>query len=230
MFDIYDNQKFKYVNKNRLVELDYDHSQYKSDFLDYFQKNIRNEKYSGWGQTTDKNGIKQGATKYHIDYGPWGHMQDWIWLCHKFEALMKDAGCYLDFNEFKHTLKFTFIEMEEQSNLFIHTDTYIREGAAVIIPLAGITEIDLYEDDEKNPHIPGKRIDTRNYTSPCLLNPNEFHGVRNFVDGVDGYRLMLKVHLLVINYPMLIESFSNPVKVLRFDPPWDYKRGTPQKI
>lgn len=226
MIDIYDNEKFKYVNENRLVEIDYDHSEYKNDILSYFEENIRNEKYGGWHGGTNPDGTKEGAETYHIDYGPIDHMKDWIWLCNKFEALMKDMGNHLDFNEFKHTLKFTFIKMDKQSNLIPHTASFIRAAASVNLPLMGVTKIDLYEDG-KNPRKPGNMIDTHHYTSPILLNVNQFHGVRNFID---EDRMILKVHLPVVSYPMLVESFRNPVKVLRFDPPWGNGRGTRQII
>lgn len=211
---------FKYYNYNRLAEINYDAGREIAELNSFFDNNIE-EKYG------KLNGGDAALQTFHIDYGDPDEMEDWMWLTEYFENLMESMGSELDFNEFKHTLKYDFIRMAPHQVLPPHTASYVRAMCSVNIPMRGKTVIDLYEDHEENPHKAGKHIAKHHYTSPILLHVNQFHGV---INDCDETRMVLKVHLPVVPYFKLVHSFYEPVNIFNFDMPWTYDRGTPHRI
>jgi hypothetical protein len=213
---------FKYENPNRLYEVDYDCKR-ASERLDlFFRKRIDNDYYS------DVNGGDENPINtYHVDYGITRQYKDWMWLCKFTEDLFRDMGSKADLNEFKHTLKFDFIRMPSAKVLAPHTASYLRAACSINVPIRGKTVIDLYEDHPDDPHREGRKIASHRYTSPILLNVNQFHGVYN---KSNSERMVLKIHLMVLPYDRLVKSFSEPVRCFDWDPPWSYKRGTTQRI
>jgi hypothetical protein len=212
------SDKFKKVFDNRLAEINYDATLEIQAINDFFSAEIDNGYY--------KN-VTGGQTTYHVDYGNISEMKHWIALTDIFEQLMKNMGSSLDFNEFKHTLKYTFIRMPPHGVLPPHTASFIRAMSSVNVPLRGKTIIDLYEDSMEDPHVAGEYLDNHHYTSPILLNVHEFHGV---VNNSDKERMILKVHVPVIRWKDVLDSFSKEVKVFDFDVPWSNTRGTRQRI
>ena len=217
-------EPFKAKFENRLYELNFDAWAYRQIIVNYFENTIPDEVQSEIG----------GQGIWHIDYGGVREMPHWIYLAEVFERMMKDAGSCLDFNEFKHTLKFSFIEMAPHSELKPHTASFVRAMSSVNIPLQGKTVIDLYEDHPHDPFIAANRkLESHQYFNPILLNVNQFHGVRN---QSNERRLVLKVHLPIVSYRRLVASFEFdglfPIFEGKFDEgmPWSNKRGTKQKI
>ena len=216
---------FKRRFGKRLVELDFDCTGYQKKINTFFKKRIENKYESGIG----------GQRTYHIDYGDADQMVDYIWLSKMFGEFLKDTNCMLDLNEFKHLLKFTFIRMDAQTDLPPHTASFIRSMSSINIPLTGRTRIDLYEDHHEDPQTFGNIITCHHYTSPILLNVNQFHGVRN---NVDEERMILKVHLGAVSMKKLIEGFQVPqavqrsyeVKIFDHEMPWSNTRGSKQRI
>lgn len=213
--------KFKYELPNRLYEINYDHSAEKKELDDFFSERIDNEYYD------DYTGGGAKVRTYHIDYGLPKHQEDWIWLANYSERLFKSMGSQVDFMEFKHTLKFDFIRVGPGEILPPHTASYIRACCSVNVPIRGRCKIDLYEDHRRRPHLHGQKLARHEYTSPVLLNVNQFHGV---VNDEDTERMVLKIHMMVLPYDRLVKSFSEPVKCFDWQVPWSYERGTPQKI
>ena len=212
------SDKIKKVYDNRLAEINYDASSEIESINHFFNTEIDNGYYK------NETG---GQTTYHIDYGNISEMKHWIHLTNIFQKLMNDMGSSLDFNEFKHTLKYTFIRMPPHSVLPPHTASFIRAMCSINIPLRGKTIIDLYEDNKDDPHTYGNHIDSHHYTSPIILNVQEFHGV---VNDLPNERMVLKVHIPIIRWQDVLDSFSKPIKVFPFDVPWSNERGTYQKI
>lgn len=212
------SDKFKAEYGKRLTEINYDASKEIADINNFFDEKINNEKFR------DSTG---GQETYHIDYGDISEMDLWIELTSKIVDLMKNMGSQLDFNEFKHTLKYTFIKMEPHGILPPHTASFIRAMCSINVPLRGITKIDLYEDHPGRPHRHGKFLVKHHYTSPIILNVNEFHGVEN---DCDQERMILKVHFPVVQYHQMKKSFDEPVKIFNEPMPWSYDRGTKQRI
>jgi len=210
---------------NRLIELDFDCSTYASDINNFFDDKIENKFEDNTG----------GQQTYHIDYGDISQMKEWMWLANMFDGFLKDTNCMLDLNEFKHLLKFTFIRMWPRGVLPPHTASFIRAMSSINIPLRGRTRIDLYEDNPDDPQTHGQSLACHHYTSPILLNVNQFHGVRN---NVDEERMILKVHLGAVSMKKLIEGFQVPqavqrsyeVKIFDHEMPWSNTRGSKQRI
>jgi hypothetical protein len=216
---------FKRRFSNRLIELDFDCITYAIEIDDFFNDKIERKFEDNTG----------GQQTYHIDYGDIGQMKEWMWLANMFGRFLKDTNCMLDLNEFKHLLKFTFIRMPPQSNLPPHTASFIRSMSSINIPLRGRTRIDLYEDHHEDPQTFGNTIACHHYTSPILLNVNQFHGVRN---NIDEERMILKVHLGAVSMEKLIKGFQVPqavqetyeVKIFDHEMPWSNTRGSKQRI
>tara|TARA_B100001094_G_C18135165_1_gene774629 strand:- start:243 stop:923 length:681 start_codon:yes stop_codon:yes gene_type:complete len=219
--DAFKPSPFKYEFPNRLYEVDYDHTAEQIELEDYFDTHIDNPYYD------DVNGGKVALRTYHIDYGIPKQYKDFMWLGDYTDRLFKAMGSQVDINEFKHTLKFDFIRMEHGHILPPHTASYVRACCSINVPIRGRFKIDIYEDNEENPHTYGKKLDRLEYTSPILLNVNQFHGV---VNDEPEERLVLKIHLMVLPYDRLVRSFSEPVKCFDWTVPWSNKRGTKQKI
>ena len=212
---------FKYENPNRLYEVDYDVSVKGKELDDFFTAEIDNDYYD------DVNGGDAALRTYHVDYGIPKQYDHWKWLANWTGELFKDMGSQVDFNEFKHILKFDFIRMAPENVLPPHTASFVRACCSINVPLRGTCKIDLYEDDVNDPHKAGKHLDRHHYTSPILLNVNQYHGVIN--DAPDE-RMVMKIHLMTLPYDRLVKSFYEPVKNFDFDVPWSYTRGTKQKI
>lgn len=212
------SDKIKKVYGNRLAEINHDISGEIESINAFFDEHIDNDRYK-----KDTG----GQITYHIDYGDIDEMQHWIFLTNTVEQLMKDMGSSLDFNEFKHTLKYTFIRMPPHGVLPPHTASFIRAMCSLNIPLRGKTIIDLYEDGKEDPHRSGDYIASHHYTSPIVLNVQEFHGV---VNNSDDERMILKVHIPIIPWQDVVDSFSKPIKVFDYDVPWGNVRGTRQRI
>ena len=214
-------REFKKRFGNRLVELDFDHKigEYQQLINDFFNKHIEHKFEDNTG----------GQQTYHLDYGDISQMKEWIWLANTFGAFLDETKCMLDLNEFKHLLKFTFIRMPPHGDLPPHTASFIRAMSSINIPLRGRTRIDLYEDNPDDPQTHGKSLECHHYTSPILLNVNQFHGVRN---NIDEERMILKIHLGAVSMEKLIKSFqtSQVVKIFDHEMPWSYERGTKQRI
>ena len=212
-------RKFKRRFGNRLVELDFDCTEYQKKINTFFNEYIEHKFEDNTG----------GQQTYHLDYGDISQMKEWIWLANTFGEFLKDSNCMLDLNEFKHLLKFTFIRMPPHGDLPPHTASFIRAMSSINIPLRGRTRIDLYEDNPNDPQTHGKSLECHHYTSPILLNVNQFHGVRN---NIDEERMILKIHLGAVSMEKLIESFqtSQVIKIFDHEMPWSYKRGTKQRI
>ena len=206
---------FKHLTDNRLAELDYDASKYADVIRDYFDNEImfRNIDYMS------------GEKTYHIDYGPVNDREAWFFLTKNFVHMMKDAGSTLDFDQFKHTLKYTFISLPPGHILVPHTAAYIRAMCSVNIPLKGITKIDLYEDAIINKHEAGRHILKHHYTNPIILNVNQFHGV---INDADTERVVLKIHMMVTPFNAVRRSFEGE-KIDIFSQhqmPWNKFRGS----
>jgi len=216
---------FKRRFSNRLIELDYNCTQEQSMINTFFRHHIENKFEDNTG----------GQQTYHIDYGDISQMKEWMWLANMFDGFLKDTNCMLDLNEFKHLLKFTFIRMWPRGVLPPHTASFIRAMSSINIPLRGRTRIDLYEDNPDDPQTHGQSLACHHYTSPILLNVNQFHGVRN---NVDEERMILKVHLGAVSMKKLIEGFQVPqavqrsyeVKIFDHEMPWSNTRGSKQRI
>ena len=210
----------KFIQKCRLAEVDYDASDYIAKINDYFDEHLDYLKNETGGQET-----------YHIDYGNITDMPHWIWFANMFEELMKDMGSCLNMNHIKHMLKFSFIRMPPHGVLPPHTASFLRAMSSVNIPLRGTCQIDLYGDSMDNRHKAGGKIIRHLYTSPILLNVNEFHGVRN---DIDEERMILKVHLLATPWTKLLNTFEydddHIANTFDFPMPWSADRGTPHKI
>lgn len=208
----------KYIAENRFVELDGDVDVLMAEIRTYFDEHIVKD---------IKRSEMSGETTYHIDYGDVDEMKHWLWLKEHVIKTMVQLGCKLNFNEFMHTLKFTFIQLEPGGSLPPHTASYIRAMSAFNIPLKGTTKIDLYADNFMKPREAGRHIVRHHYTNPCLLNVNQFHGV---VNDADTTRLILKTHLMVVPFDKLVESFKNPVRIFDFKMPWSHNRGSLHRI
>lgn len=215
------SQAFKYEYPNRLYEVNYDHSLEKQMLNNFFDERIDNDYYS------DVNGGDAALRTYHVDYGIPKQYDDWMWLANYAEDLFESMGSKADFMEFKHTLKFDFIRMSADNILPPHTASYVRACCSVNVPMRGHCKIDIYEDNKENPHTYGDKLDRHEYTSPILLNVNQFHGV---VNDEPTERMVLKIHLMTLPYERLVKSFSEPVKCFDWEVPWSYERGTKQKI
>ena len=213
------SHKFKSRFGNRLIELDFDCTGYQKKINTFFDERIENKFEDNTG----------GQQTYHIDYGDTSEMKEWIWLANMFAGFLKDTNCMLDLNEFKHLLKFTFIRMPPHGDLPPHTASFIRAMSSINIPLRGRTRIDLYEDNPNDPQTHGQSLACHHYTSPILLNVNQFHGVRN---NIDEERMILKVHLGAVSMEKLIESFqtSQVIKIFDHEMPWSNTRGSKQRI
>ena len=212
---------FKYEYENRLYEVNYDATVEKQKLNSFFDQQIDNDYYS------DVNGGAVAIQTYHIDYGIPKQYDDWMWLANYAKDLFASMGSRVDFNEFKHTLKFDFIRMTPDKILPPHTASFIRSCCSVNVPMRGRCKIDIYEDNKENPHSYGDKLDRHEYTSPILLNVNQFHGV---VNDEPMERMVLKIHLMVLPYERLVKSFYEPVKCFDWNVPWNYNRGTKQKI
>ena len=216
---------FKRRFSNRLIELDYNCTQEQSMINTFFRHHIENKFEDNTG----------GQQTYHIDYGDISQMKEWMWLANMFDGFLKDTNCMLDLNEFKHLLKFTFIRMWPRGVLPPHTASFIRAMSSINIPLRGRTRIDLYEDNPDDPQTHGQSLACHHYTSPILLNVNQFHGVRN---NIDEERMILKVHLGAVSMKKLIKGFNIPqahqhsyvVKIFDHEMPWSNTRGSKQRI
>jgi|TARA_B110000196_G_C21084126_1_gene634047 hypothetical protein len=213
------SHKFKKRFGNRLIELDFDCTGYQKKINTFFDERIENKFEDNTG----------GQQTYHIDYGDTSQMKEWIWLANMFAGFLKDTNCMLDLNEFKHLLKFTFIRMPPHGDLPPHTASFIRAMSSINIPLRGRTRIDLYEDNPNDPQTHGQSLACHHYTSPILLNVNQFHGVRN---NIDEERMILKIHLGAVSMEKLIESFqtSQVIKIFDHEMPWSNTRGSKQRI
>ena len=217
--------KFKKRFGNRLIELDFDCTGYQKKINTFFDERIENKFEDNTG----------GQQTYHIDYGDISQMKEWMWLANMFDGFLKDTNCMLDLNEFKHLLKFTFIRMWPRGVLPPHTASFIRAMSSINIPLRGRTRIDLYEDNPDDPQTHGQSLACHHYTSPILLNVNQFHGVRN---NIDEERMILKVHLGAVSMEKLIKGFQVPravqetyeVKIFDHEMPWSNTRGSKQRI
>jgi len=210
----------KFVQKCRLAELDYDAREYIGMINNYFDDNLGYLKNETGGQET-----------YHIDYGNITDMPHWIWFANLFEEMMKEMGSCLDMQQLKHMLKFSFIRMPPYGVLPPHTASFLRAMSSVNIPLRGKCIIDLYGDRKGNRHVAGDKIVSHHYTSPILLNVNEFHGV---VNENAAERMILKVHMMATPWTKLLNSFEfddyGIANTFDFPMPWTADRGTPHKI
>lgn len=215
------SDKFKYEYPNRLYEVNYDHSAEKEELDNFFKERIDNNYYD------DTNGGEVALRTYHIDYGIPKQYDDWMWLANYTDRLLKAMGSQVDLMEFKHTLKFDFIRMAPGNVLPPHTASYVRACCSINVPIRGRCKIDIYEDNELNPHTYGNKLDRHEYTSPILLHVNQYHGV---VNDEPTERMVLKIHLMVTPYDRLVKSFYEPVKCFDWEVPWSYTRGTKQKI
>ena len=158
-------------------------------------------------------------------------MPHWIWFANLFEEMMKEMGSCLDMQQLKHMLKFSFIRMPPYGVLPPHTASFLRAMSSVNIPLRGKCIIDLYGDRKGNRHVAGDKIVSHHYTSPILLNVNEFHGV---VNNAEEERMILKVHMMATPWTKLLNSFEfddyGIANTFDFPMPWTADRGTPHKI
>lgn len=213
---------FKYEYPNRLYEVNYDHSAEKKELDDFFSARIDNDYY-------DDNiaGGKAKIQTYHVDYGIPKQYDDFIWLANYTERLLKSMGSQVDIMEFKHVLKFDFIRVQPGNVLPPHSASFIRACGSINVPLRGRCKIDLYEDNHRNPHFAGNKLASHEYTSPMLLNVNQFHGV---VNDEPTERLVMKIHFMVLPYDRLVKSFYEPVKCFDWQVPWSYERGTKQRM
>lgn len=212
---------FKYEYENRLYEVNYDHSAEKQRLNDFFDERIDNDYYS------DVNGGTVELRTYHVDYGIPKQYQDWMFLANYTDDLLKSMGSKVDIMEFKHTLKFDFIRMPAHDILPPHTASFVRACCSINVPMRGRCKIDIYEDNKENPHTYGDKLDRHEYTSPILLNVNQFHGVHN---DEPEERMVLKIHMMTLPYDRLVKSFYEPVKCFDWEVPWSYNRGTKQRI
>ncbi len=205
---------FKQLIANRLAEVDFDATSYVRDIVEYYDREIVRRDQE----------LMSGEVTYHIDYGPLADRDAWFFLTRQFVKMMKEMGSTLDFDHFKHTLKFTFISLPPQHVLVPHTAAYIRAMCSINVPLRGTTKIDLYRDNIASPHQAGKHIIKHHYTSPIVLNVNQFHGVIN--DDEDT-RLVLKVHMMVTPFQDVIDSLGgDKVKIFKTPLPWNKLRGS----
>ena len=150
------------------------------------------------------------ARVYHLDYVY--DYEIWEKVLIEVKSIIEKIGFKINLSEFAHTLRFSYIVLNNNEIIKPHRDGNIRHFASLNIPLKGKPIIDLYDEDDK--------IIRVEYNTPILLNVNKKHGVIN--DG-NTPRIILKVHFFLHSWEKLIESLSNNVNI--FDTiPW-YGQG-----
>lgn len=150
------------------------------------------------------------ARVYHLDYVY--DYEVWEKVLIEVKSIIEKIGFKINLSEFAHTLRFSYIVLNNNEIIKPHRDGNIRHFASLNIPLKGKPIIDLYDEDDK--------IIRVEYNTPILLNVNKKHGVIN--DG-NTPRIILKVHFFLHSWEKLIESLSTNVNI--FDTiPW-YGQG-----
>lgn len=150
------------------------------------------------------------ARVYHLDYVY--DYEIWEKVLIEVKSIIEKIGFKINLSEFAHTLRFSYIVLNNNEIIKPHRDGNIRHFASLNIPLKGKPIIDLYDEDDK--------IIRVEYNTPILLNVNKKHGVIN--DG-NTPRIILKVHFFLHSWEKLIESLSTNVNI--FDTiPW-YGQG-----
>ena len=150
------------------------------------------------------------ARVYHLDYVY--DYEVWEKVLIEVKSIIEKIGFKINLSEFAHTLRFSYIVLNNNEIIKPHRDGNIRHFASLNIPLKGKPIIDLYDEDDK--------IIRVEYNTPILLNVNKKHGVIN--DG-NTPRIILKVHFFLHSWEKLVESLSTNVNI--FDTiPW-YGQG-----
>ena len=150
------------------------------------------------------------ARVYHLDYVY--DYEIWEKVLIEVKSIIEKIGFKINLSEFAHTLRFSYIVLNNNEIIKPHRDGNIRHFASLNIPLKGKPIIDLYDEDDK--------IIRVEYNTPILLNVNKKHGVIN--DG-NTPRIILKVHFFLHSWEKLVESLSTNVNI--FDTiPW-YGQG-----
>lgn len=150
-------------------------------------------------------GVDDDQLLYHICYDC--NMELWDEIYQIVKDIGEKSGVWINWEEVKHVMKFTFMWTKPQGKLMPHTAHNLRALSSFNIPLKGKTEIILYDRaNGKNLMFPGSdtyEVDRHEYIYPGFLNVNGLHGLEN---NTDEERIILKTHMLITPIERMIES------------------------
>lgn len=184
----------------------------KDELNNFFEQNVK-------GKLGDHSTVGIDSTKQHIYNVCYDcNIPLWMEIYERVTNIGDNCGVKLNWDEFKHCMRFTFIWMPPGGDLSPHTAAYFRALSAFNIPLRGKTEISFYEhldDHEVGPQVGP----THEYFNPSFLNVNRFHGV---VNDTPNERMILKTHLMIVPWEKAIQSVegNEQVNLWDFTVPW----------
>ena len=191
----------------------------KEELNNFFETTVK-------GKMADHTTVGIDSTKQHIVNVCYDcNIPLWMEIYERVTNIGNKCGVKLNWDEFKHCMRFTFIWMPPGGDLAPHTAAYFRALCAFNIPLRGKTEISFYEhiDNGDAGDIVGPKVGpTHEYFNPSFLNVDRFHGVKN--DTPDE-RMILKTHLMIVPWDKAIQSVEGDeqVNLWDFTVPWQQK-------
>jgi len=203
-------KKFRYRLENRFAELDYDAPELRKELLAYFEKHVRplfEKSHENLNREQDNQLV------CHLCYDC--NIKVWQGVYNLVKNIASDCKLPINWEQIKHTIKFTFIVTPPGGCFMPHTNYYMIAPCAFNIPLKGTTEIRLYENTDIS-----TELDRHVYINPCILNPNKTHAVFN---ETNEERIILKTHMSVVPFNKLIETYETDIPFRLFDEPFPWE-------